>query len=93
MDTAITAVSTGSNASAVRSDVASASWPISGGPQTKPAHPKADTSATAMPGLMPATRPAALNRGRPVHCQGNNEDHRGDSRMLCEGAAADWAAV
>ena len=54
------AVSTGTRASAVVSDVAPDSAPISGGPQTKPAQPRPDTAATPTPGWIPGRRPAAL---------------------------------
>ena len=57
---ATAAVRTGSSASAQGSETSCAIRPITGGPLTKPIQPMAETAAIALPGVIPATRPAAL---------------------------------
>src|SRR5450631_1228177 len=80
------AVSSGSRPKATGSDAHSDRRPMTGGPQTNPAHPQADAVATAVPGARPGIRPAALNtagtmEARPMPRQQNPRRAAGGSAM------------
>ena len=67
------AVSSGSRPRATGSDAHSDRRPMTGGPQTNPAHPQADAVATAVPGCQAGYPPSGTEHRRNYGSQANAE--------------------